>query len=57
MLHRSTLLYCDDTLITAAGLPAPTGDPIVLWSPGVEVRVGRPRRLTRSGTGEATRVR
>ncbi len=44
-LHRSSLLHCDDSLIAAAGLPAPTGDPITLWSPGVEVRVGRPRRL------------
>ena len=48
VLHRSNLLHCDDSLITAAGLPTPTGDPIVLWSPGVEVRIGRPRRLTHS---------
>jgi uncharacterized protein YqjF (DUF2071 family) len=24
---------------------APTGGPLVLWSPGVEVRIGRPRRV------------
>jgi uncharacterized protein YqjF (DUF2071 family) len=44
-LHRAELLEIDETLVTAAGLPAPTGDPVVLWSPGVEVRIGRPRRI------------
>jgi uncharacterized protein YqjF (DUF2071 family) len=53
VLHRSTLIECDDTFITTAGLPAPTGEPIVLWSPGVEVRVGRPRRIT-PGRGHGT---
>ena len=48
VLHRSELLECDDSLVTAAGLPAPTGDPVVLWSPGVEVRIGRPRRMRQS---------
>lgn len=43
-LHRAELLHCDDWLMAAAGLPEPVGDPLVLWSPGVEVRVGRPRR-------------
>ena len=28
-----------------AGLTRPTGEPTVLWSPGVEVRIGRPHRL------------
>jgi len=46
-LHRAELLECDDSLVTAAGLPAPSGDPVVLWSPGVEVRIGRPRRMRR----------
>lgn len=43
-LHRSTLTHFDDSLVSAAGLSSPTGDPVVLWSPGVEVRIGRPRR-------------
>lgn len=47
VLHRSSLLRCDDSLLAAAGLPAPHGDPLVLWSPGVEVRIGRPRRRAR----------
>lgn len=41
-LHRAELLHCDQTLVTAAGLPAPEGDPYVLWSPGVDVRIALP---------------
>ena len=44
-LHRARLLELDETLTRAAGLPAPEGDPHVLWSPGVSVRIGRPRRV------------
>lgn len=46
-LHRAELLVADESLMTAAGLSAPTGDPLVLWSPGVEVRIARPRPLPR----------
>jgi uncharacterized protein YqjF (DUF2071 family) len=42
-LHRAELLHLDDTLLTAAGLPAPIGPPAsVLFSPGVAVRFGSP---------------
>jgi len=42
-LHRAELLELDDTLITAAGLPAPVTPPdSVLYSPGVPVRFGVP---------------
>jgi uncharacterized protein YqjF (DUF2071 family) len=41
-LHDAELLACDASLVSACGLPAPTGEPVVLWSPGVEVRIGRP---------------
>jgi uncharacterized protein YqjF (DUF2071 family) len=42
-LHRAELLDLDDTLVTAAGLPAPVGPPAsVLYSPGVAVRFGAP---------------
>ncbi len=41
-VHRAELVSCDETMLAAAGLPAPEGDPVVLWSPGVEVRIGRP---------------
>ena len=43
LLHRARLLSCRDGLVEAAGLPPPRGDPIVHWSPGVDVRVGNPR--------------
>ena len=46
-LRRSSLLHCDDSLLGAAGLSKPAGNPVVLWSPGVEVRIGRPHRLSR----------
>lgn len=46
-LHKANLLHLDDELITAAGLPAPVGDPLLHWSPGVEVRIGARHRLPR----------
>jgi uncharacterized protein len=43
-LHRAECRHADVSLLTAAGLPAPSGEPIgVLWSPGVHARIGRPR--------------
>ena len=42
VLHTGELLECRESLVSAAGLAAPTGNPVVLWSPGVEVRIGRP---------------
>ncbi|WP_327251481.1 YqjF family protein [Streptomyces sp. NBC_01244] len=45
-LHRAELLHCDESLVAAAGLPAPVGPPAsVLYSPGVPVRFGRPPRI------------
>lgn len=45
-LHRAELLDLDDSLITAAGLPAMSGPPVsVLYSPGVPVTFGGPERL------------
>ena len=47
-LHRATLEHLDDSLITAAGLPAPSGPPdSVLYSPGVPVVFGGPSHLGR----------
>jgi len=43
-LRRATVRRIDTTLLTAAGLPAPDGDPVVHFSDGVEVRIGAPRR-------------
>jgi len=47
-LHRARVLSVDETMFAAAGLPGPVGDPVALYSPGVGVRIGRPR-LLRSG--------
>lgn len=44
-LHHAKADYVDDSLIVAAGLPAPTGEPHCLFSPGVPVRIGLPRRV------------
>jgi uncharacterized protein len=41
-LHEASIEALDESLLRAAGLPAPTGEAVVLWSPGVEVRIGRP---------------
>jgi uncharacterized protein YqjF (DUF2071 family) len=39
-LHHATVLTLDQDLLTAAGLPAPAGDPLAHVSPGVRVRIG-----------------
>lgn len=46
-LHEATLLRIDQNVVQAAGLPAPVGEPHVMFSPGVSVRIGRPRRIGR----------
>jgi uncharacterized protein YqjF (DUF2071 family) len=44
-LHTAEVVECDESLVRAAGLPTPRGDPVVRWSPGVEVRIGLPHRV------------
>ncbi len=44
-LHEATVLHLHDELIAATGLPQPVGEPLVHWSPGVEVRIGFPHTL------------
>jgi uncharacterized protein YqjF (DUF2071 family) len=46
-LHRGRALELHDELVVAAGLPAPVDEPIVHWSPSVEVRIGWPGKLAR----------
>jgi len=41
-LYRAQALRVDDGLIAAAGLPPPDGPPLVHYSPGVDVTIGRP---------------
>lgn len=43
-LYTAQLEHIDDTLVIASGLSAPQGETHVMFSPGVSVRVGRPRR-------------
>ncbi|HSP36966.1 MAG TPA: DUF2071 domain-containing protein [Frankiaceae bacterium] len=44
-LYHAELLELSDELVTSHGLPQPEGAPHVLWSPGVHVRIGRPRTM------------
>lgn len=44
-LQRAELVDLDDSLVVAAGLPAPRGAPLVHHAPGVTVGIGRQRRL------------
>lgn len=46
-LWTARVLSLDDSLVTAAGLSAPSGEPHVMFSPGVSVRIGLPRRVQR----------
>jgi hypothetical protein len=41
-LHRGTVVHLRDDLIQAAGLPKPSGEPLVHYSPSVRVRIGWP---------------
>jgi uncharacterized protein YqjF (DUF2071 family) len=41
-LHAAELLHLDDELVAAGGLSLPAVPAHVLWSPGVDVRIGRP---------------
>lgn len=44
-IHHAEVVELDQTLLAAAGLPEPEGEPIARWSPGVEVRIGLPSRV------------
>jgi uncharacterized protein len=44
-LYRADVVSLDDELVPAAGLAAPSGAPLVHYSPSVEVRIGWPRRF------------
>jgi uncharacterized protein len=41
-LFRAEAQRADDRLLAAAGLPEPGGQPLVHYSPGVDVTIGRP---------------
>jgi len=50
-LHRARAVSVRDHLLRAAGLPATTEAPLVHYSPGVEVRIGRPQREEPQASG------
>jgi uncharacterized protein YqjF (DUF2071 family) len=41
-LRRASLLFLDDELVGEADLRIPSSDPVVHWTEGTEVRIGRP---------------
>lgn len=43
-LHRAAVDHVDDDALIAAGLPPVSSRPQALWSPGVAVEIGLPRR-------------
>ncbi len=45
-LHSGDVTYLDDGLMAAAGFAIPDDEPLVHWTPGVSVRIGRPRRAS-----------
>jgi uncharacterized protein YqjF (DUF2071 family) len=47
VLQRAIAHDVHDELLPAAGLPAPTDEPLVHYSEGVDVRIGRPERYAR----------
>jgi uncharacterized protein YqjF (DUF2071 family) len=44
-LQEATIDVLDESLLAAAGLPAPVGDPHVRYSTGTQVRIGLPRSI------------
>lgn len=47
-LQQAEVRSLRESLLTAAGLPAPVGAPLVHFSTGVDVRIGAPRRAGKS---------
>jgi hypothetical protein len=47
-LHRAAVRELEENLVAVAGLPAPQGEPVVHWSPGVRTRISALRPLWRS---------
>ncbi len=42
-LYKARVIDLHDDLVAAAGLPRPEGPPLAHYSPGVDVRIGRPQ--------------
>jgi uncharacterized protein YqjF (DUF2071 family) len=50
-LARARVTKLEETLLVSAGLPRPVGEPLVHFSPGVDVRISRPNAAFVSRTG------
>lgn len=48
-LHDAEVVELADDFVTAAGYPPPAGPPHVMYSPGVSVRIERPRSVAATG--------
>ena len=44
-LYRAQVVELEDEFVAAAGYPASPEEPLVHYSPGVDVRIGLPRRV------------
>jgi uncharacterized protein YqjF (DUF2071 family) len=44
-LYTCRVVHCRDELVQAAGLPPPTGEPLVHYAPSVRVRIGWPHAV------------
>lgn len=54
-LRRAHLLHCEAGLVSACGLPPPSGEPLVLFGGTVDVRMSRPHLVNRrAGTGASS---
>lgn len=53
-LFRARVLHVDETLLAGSGLPV-TAEPLAHYSPGVEVRIGRPRAVCAGASPRADR--
>lgn len=49
-LHRAVITHLDDELMVAAGFTIPADEAVAHWTPGVSVRIGRPR-IVRDNAG------
>jgi uncharacterized protein YqjF (DUF2071 family) len=50
-LYHARVLKLDEDLLTAAGLPPTEGEPVVHYSPGVDVKVASPVTVRKCGAG------
>jgi len=55
-LHRARVEHLQDELVVAAGMPTPCGEPVVHYSPSVEVRIGWPHALGRGRQRSAATI-